>query len=88
METHEGQPESGEHLMRLSGNTSMIITAFGFMVLMLVVTAPASGPAPVMDHGPGPVPNNVTPLVAGPPPFQTTAGSGPVIVRIQAISRL
>jgi hypothetical protein len=90
MDTHEGKPA-----MNSSGNTSMIITAFAFMVLMLIITAPAAGPAaaPDMDHCPGPVPDNITTApVAGLPPLPPMAGSGlapdAVMARVLTIANL
>ena len=44
--------------MNVSEHTSMIITAFCFMVLMLVITAPATGTGQVMGINPGPVPEH------------------------------
>jgi hypothetical protein len=38
--------------MKVSERTSMIITAFCFMVLMLIITAPAAGPGVGIDPGP------------------------------------
>jgi|WetSurMetagenome_2_1015567.scaffolds.fasta_scaffold31516_2 hypothetical protein len=65
--------------MKLSGHVSMVITAFGFMVLMLIVTTPAAGPGPgpIMDHGHEPAQNNITLRVARPPSILLIAGTRP-----------
>ena len=56
--------------MKVSGHTSMAITAFCFMVLMLVVTAPVSDRGLGAGMDPGPVPGHYTlsgtPLVPNP----------------------
>jgi len=53
--------------MRLSDHTSMIVTAFCFMILMLVITAPAA-PGPGEEMAPGPVTGHDVP--AGSPPVR------------------
>jgi len=40
MNKHEDQPEPGKSAMKSSANTRIIIAASGFMLLMLVMTAP------------------------------------------------
>lgn len=94
MSIGDGQPGTEKPAMKLSGHASMVITAFCFMVLMLIVTAPAAGPGtgPVMDQGPQPVQNNMTVPVASPPTALLMAGSGQapdrVMERVQIISGL
>ena len=73
--------ETEKSVITLSGHTSMVITAFVFMVLMLIVTAPEAGPGqgPVMDHGPGYMQNNLTAPAAVRPPVPLIVWTVPAL---------
>lgn len=95
MDAYERLKKAGEPGQKSSGNTSMIIAAFGFLIVMLMLTAPAAGPghAPaVMDPGPGPVQDSIPPPFASPSPLLPMEGyrpaPGPVMVRVQAMTGL
>lgn len=94
MMTHEVRSQTGIPAKRSSGNISMIITAFGFMVLMLVLTTPAAGPgpAPGIDHNPWPAQDNTTSRVAYPlthPPITGVFPSpDPVLERVRITTNL
>lgn len=64
----------------------MIITAFCFMVLMLVITAPAAGPGQVVGIDPGPVSGHyvLTGTVLVPNPAHPVAGPMPDYLPILA----
>lgn len=55
--------------MNVSEHTSMIITAFCFMVMMLVITAPAAGTGQIAGIHPDPVPGHY--IFTGMPPVPT-----------------
>lgn len=62
--------------MRLSDHTSMIITAFCFMILMLVITAPAA-PGSGEEMAPGPVTGHDVPTGSPPVPDLPLLVAGP-----------
>jgi hypothetical protein len=70
--------------MNVSEHTSMIITAFCFMVLMLVITAPAAGTGRIAGINPYPAPGHY--IFTGMPPVPTqplsVAGPGPDYIPI------
>jgi hypothetical protein len=64
-------------MMNMSEQTSMIITAFCFMVLMLVITAPAAGTGQIAGINPGPVPGHYIFAGMPPVPIQPLSVAGP-----------
>ena len=70
--------------MNVSEHTSMIITAFCFMVIMLVITAPAAGTGQIAGINPGPVPGHyiLTGVPSAPTQPLSVFGSGPDYIPI------
>lgn len=62
--------------MRLSDHTSIFVTAFCFMILMLVITAPAA-PGSGEEMAPGPVTGHDVPTGSPPVPDLPLPVAGP-----------